>query len=129
MALPHMVQALGERQPSGILHVTAVDDEAERPHLPPRLLFKLDPPDGFEIDGGDLLARAQIGDGFGARRGGDAKGDAAAHAAAIEPQHQARPLRRAAMDERVDAERPVQPDQPRRHPFEKSKPGRHISEP
>ena len=50
MALPHVMHALGERQPPGILHVAAVDDEAQRPHLPPRLLFELDPPDRLQID-------------------------------------------------------------------------------
>ena len=44
VTLPHMMHALGERQPPGILDVAAVDDEAERPDLPPRWLFQLDPP-------------------------------------------------------------------------------------
>ena len=42
----------------------------------------------------------------------------AAGAAAIEPEHEARPLRRSAMHEGIDAERTVQPGQPRRVPFE-----------
>ena len=67
MALPHMMQAFGERQPAGILHVAAIDDVAQRPHATPRLVLKLDLPHGFEIDRRDLLAAAQIGDGFRAR--------------------------------------------------------------
>ena len=123
MTLPDVMHALGKRQPSGILHVAAIDDEAQRPHLPPRFLLELDPPHRFQIDGRDLFAGAQIGDGLFARRGGDPKGDAAAHAAAVEPEHQARPLRRAAMDERIDAQRPVQADEPRRHAFDEVEAG------
>jgi len=118
VALAHEVQAFGERQPAGILDVAAVDDVAERPHLAPGLVFELDTPHRFEVDAGDLLARPQIGDGLGPRRRGDAERNAAAHAAAIEAQNEARPLRGAAMDERIDAKRPVQADQPRRYPLE-----------
>ena len=85
---------------------------------------------GLAIDHGHLLARAQIGDGRRAFGGRHPKGDAAAGAAAIEAEHQAGPLRRAAMDEGIDAERAVQrrsavPARARRI----RKPGRHISEP
>ena len=59
----------------------------------------------------------------------DAERDAAAGAAAVESEHQAGLLRRAAMDERIDAERAVFADQPRRNRSMNSKPGRHISEP
>ena len=118
MTLPDVMHAFRKRQPSGILHMAAIDDEAQRPYLPPRFLLELDPPHRFQIDCRHLFAPAQIGDGLLARRGCDPKGDAAAHAAAVEPQHQAGPLRRAAMDERIDAQRPVQADQPRRHAFD-----------
>ena len=47
VTLPHVMHALRKRQPAGILHVAAVDDEAERPDLLPRLLFELDPPHGL----------------------------------------------------------------------------------
>ena len=50
MTLPHVMHTLGKRQPPGILHVTAIDDEAQRPYLPPRFLFKLDPPHRFQIN-------------------------------------------------------------------------------
>ena len=123
MTLPDMMHACGEREPPGILRVAAVDDEAERAHLPPRFLFQLDPPHRLQIDGGDLFAGAEIGNRFGARRGGDAKSDAAAHAAAIETEHETRPLRRAAMNERIDAKRPMQADEPRRHALEKVETG------
>src|SRR5580704_9793462 len=99
VALPHIMQALGDAEPAGILHMAAVDDVGERPHLAARLVLELDPPHGFEIDAGDLLAAAQIGDGFFALCGGDAESDAAAHAAAVEAQNQAGLLRGAAMDE------------------------------
>ena len=54
-------------------------------------------------------------------RGGDPIGDAAAHAAAIEPEHQAGPLRRTAMNEGIDAKRPVQADEPGRNPLDEGK--------
>ncbi len=121
VALPHMMQAFGERQAAGILDVASIDDVAQRPDAMPRLVLKLDLPHGFEIDRRDLLAAAQIGDGLGALGGGDAIGDAAAHAAAIEPEHQAGPLRRTAMDEGIDAKRPVQANQPGRNPLDMGK--------
>src|ERR1700684_3457535 len=98
MALPDIVHALLDREPAGILHVAAVDDVGERPHLAARLVLELDAPHRLEIDAGDLLAAAQIGDGADALGGGDAEGDAAAHAAAVEAQNQAGLLRSAAMD-------------------------------
>ena len=100
VALPHIVHAIGDIEPTGILHMAAVDDVAQRPHLTPRFVFKLDPPHSFEIDAGDLLATAQIGDGFVALRSGDTIGNTAAHAATVETQHQAGAFRRAAMNVR-----------------------------
>src|ERR1700730_16596222 len=121
MALPHIMHALLDREPAGILHVAAVDDIGERPHLAARLVLELDPPHRFQIDAGDLLTVTQIGDGALALGGGDAEGDAAAHAAAVEAQNQAGLLRGAAMDIRKDAERPGQPKEPRRPPFKDAK--------
>ena len=46
---------------------------------------------------------------------GDAERDAAAGAAAVEAEHEARLFRRAAMDEGIDAERAMFADQPRRN--------------
>jgi hypothetical protein len=118
VALAHIVYQLGKRQPSGILHVAAIDGVAKRPHLPPGGIFQFDAPQGFEINRGDLLAPAQVRDGLFAIRGGDPIGNAAAHAAAIQSEHEARPLRRAAMNKRIDAQRPVQSIETRRHTFE-----------
>src|SRR5580692_3030669 len=70
VALPHVVHALLDREPAGILHVAAVDDVGERPHLAARLVFEFDPPYRFQIDAGDLLTPAQIGDGLVALGGG-----------------------------------------------------------
>ena len=42
MTLADVMHAFGKRQPSGILHVAAIDDETQRPHLPPRFLLELD---------------------------------------------------------------------------------------
>ncbi len=119
MALADVVHAFGKRQPPGILHMTAIDDETQRPHLSPRFLFELDPSHRFQVDGGHLLARAQIFDGLLMQRRGDPKGNAAAHAAAVETEHQTGPFRGAAMHEGIDAQRPVQPDEARRHAFSK----------
>ena len=53
----------------------------------------------------------------------DPERDAAAGAAAVEPEHQARLFRRAAMDEGIDAERAVFANQPRRDPFDEFEAG------
>src|SRR5882724_12951964 len=72
------------------------------------------------IDRGDLLALTQIGDGGAAVPFGDPECDAAAGAAAIQAEHQARLFRRAAMNEGIDAERTMFADQPGRNPFGES---------
>src|SRR5262245_64589635 len=100
------MQLLLERETAGVLHVSAVDHVAERRHPPLRLLLQPDRADALAVDRRHLLAGAQIGDGaraFGRRH---AIGDAAAGAAPIEPEHEARPLRRPAVYEGIDAERP-----------------------
>ena len=129
MALADVAQLLLERQPPGILHMAAIDHVSQRADALPRLVVEPHRAHHLAIDGGDLFALAQIGDGVVAMLRRDPERDAAAGAAAIEPEHQAGLFRRAAMDEGVDAERAVFADQPGRHPLEKSKPGRHISEP
>src|SRR6202030_3527680 len=113
VALPYIVHALLDREPAGILHMAAVDDVGERPHLAARLVLELDPPHRFQIDAGDLLAAAQIGDCAVALGSGDAVSDTAAHAATVKPQNQAGLFRGAAVDMGKDAERPVQPNEPR----------------
>ena len=112
-----MMQTFRTRQPAGILHMTAIDDVAHRPHAAPRVLFELDLAHGFDIDRRDLFARAQIVQRFGARRSGDPVGNAAAHPAAIKPEHDPGPLRRAAMDKREHAKGAMQPDQTGRDPL------------
>ena len=62
VALPDVMQTLGQREPPGILNVTAVDDVTKRPYLPPRFVFKLDAPHRFTVHGRHLLARPQISD-------------------------------------------------------------------
>ena len=123
VALAHMVQLLLEREPAGILHVSAVDHVAERRH--PRLWLALDPDraHAFEVDRRHLLARAQISDGARALGRGHAIGDAATGPAVIEAEHQARPLRRPAVDEGIDAERPMRPNEPRFDAIDKGKVG------
>ena len=113
-----MVQLLLQREASGILHVAAVDHVAERRHASLGLALEPDGADALEIDRGDLLARAQIGDGARARGRRHPIGDAAAGAAMIETEHEARPFRRPAVDEGIDAERPVGADQPRLEPLQ-----------
>ena len=103
----NVMQTFIKGQPPGILYVTAINDEAERPHLAPGVFLKLDAPHGFQINGGNLLACAQVSYRCGARRGGDPKRDATAHSTAVKPEHQSRPLWRTAMNERIDAERAV----------------------
>ena len=44
VTLPHVVHAIGNVQTTGILHMAAVDDVAQRPHLTARFVLKLDPP-------------------------------------------------------------------------------------
>src|SRR5260221_6748141 len=118
VALLHVTQLLRQRQPSGILHMAAIDHIGQRADALPRLVFQPHRARDLAIDRGDLLAFAQIGDGRVAVLLGDPEGDAAAGAAAIEPEHEARLFRCSAVDERVNAERAVFPDQPRRNLFD-----------
>jgi hypothetical protein len=99
--------------------MAAIDDEAQGAHLAPRLLLELDTAHRFQIDGRHLLAAAQIGDGRVTCRGGNPEGDTAAHSAPVETQHQSGPLGRAAMDKRIDTQRPVQTDEPSRYTLDK----------
>ncbi len=66
---------------------------------------------------GGLLAAAQILHRVAAQLGRNPEGDATAGAAAVEPEHQAGLFRSAAMVERIDAERAMFADQPRRSLF------------
>ena len=117
VTLQHMAVLVGERQPAGVLHMAAVDDIGERGDAFTRFVLQPHRAHHLAIDRGHLLARPQIGDHVGTVLFSDAEGDAAAGAAAVEPQHQARLLRRAAMHEGIDAERAVLADQPGRDAF------------
>ncbi len=119
MALADEVQLLVERKPAGILRMAAVDHVAERRHLPFRRSAQPHLSHEFAVHHGDLFARAQIGDGIGAPCRRHPEGDAAAGSAVVEAKHQSWTLRRAAMHERIDAERTVGADQPRLDAFNK----------
>ena len=87
--------------------MAAVDHVAQRRDLARRLALEPDPPHAFAIDPGRLLAPAQIGDGLRPVGGRHPERDALAGAAAVETEHEAGPLGRAAVNERIDAQRPV----------------------
>ena len=57
VALPHMVETFGKSQAPCILHVAAIDEVADRLYVAAGMVFKLDLPRGFHINGCDLLAR------------------------------------------------------------------------
>jgi len=112
MALTHMMELRMERQPPGILRMSTVYHIAQRGHPLVWPVLQHDGANDFPIYRGHLLALAQIGDRVCALRGAHSICDAAAGAAAVEPKHEPGPLRRAAMHEGIDAQRPVCPNQP-----------------
>src|SRR5258705_11395495 len=87
--------------------MAAIDHESQRADPLPGFIFQPDRTHHFPIDVGGLLAAAQILHGVVAVPGRDPKRDAAAGAAAVEPEHEAGLFRRPAMIERIDAERPA----------------------
>ena len=102
----------------GILGMAAIDQEDQCRHIARWRRCERDPTPGFEVDGGHLLAFAQICDGGIAVRRRHPIGDAAAGATTVEAQHKAGLFRGAAMNEGVDTQRPVQTDEPRGDSFE-----------
>ena len=98
------------REAAGVLRVAAVDRVAERLDPPVRLALEPDPANELAVNRRGLLAAAQIGERGGALLRRDAIGDAAAGAAEIKAEHEAGPLRRAAMIERIDAQRTMHAD-------------------
>src|ERR1051325_7413943 len=118
MPSPDVMKLLFQVEPAGILRVAAVDHVDERAHAPLGLAGDDHVAPGLAIHHGDLLARAQVGDGPGPQRALDPIGDAAAGAADVEAEHEPGSFRRAAMHERIDAERAMQADQPRRRALE-----------
>src|SRR5262249_56965706 len=105
--LAHMMHLLLEGKPSGVLGMPAIHQIAERWHAALRLALEPDRPHALSIDRGDLLAGAQVSDRARPRCRAHAVGYAAAGSAAVEPEHQPRPLRRAAMNEGINAQRPM----------------------
>src|SRR5580692_3880356 len=102
--------------------MAAVDHIGQRADALSRFVIEPDRTHHLAIDVGGLFARAQIVDGRKAMLSLEAEGDAAAGAAAVEPEHQGRLFRRAAMVERIDTERPVLADQPRWNLLDERKP-------
>src|SRR5580693_2871737 len=113
-----MAKLLRGRKPSCILHMAAVDDIGERADALPRVVLQPYRAHHFAIDGGDLLALAQIGDRCRAVVLRHAERDATAGAAAIEPEHETGLFRRAAVHEGIDAERAMLADQARPNPLD-----------
>ena len=116
--LQHVAQLLGRRQPPGILHMAAVDHVNEGADALARVVLQPYRSLHFAVHRGDLLAFAQVRDGRRAMLLRDAERDAAAGATAVEAEHEARPLRRSAMHEGIDAKRAVQAGQACRVAFE-----------
>jgi hypothetical protein len=79
--------------------MAAIDHIGQRADARSCLVLQPHRPLHLAIDRSNLFAFAQIGDGGGAVLFRDPERDAAAGAAAIEPEHEARLFRRAAMDE------------------------------
>src|SRR5262249_51522229 len=98
-----------------ILRMAAVDHVADG--LDARLLMadQHHRAHALDIDLGHLLALPEIGERGGALCGRDPIGDAATGAAMIEAEHEAGTLRRAAVNEGIDAERAMRPEQARRN--------------
>jgi hypothetical protein len=101
----------------------AIDHVAQRLHPAFGPGLEPDRAHAFAVDGGDLFARAQVGDGAAAVLDRHAVGDAAAGAALVEAEHQTRPLGRAAVNEGIDAERPMRADEPRFEALDERKVG------
>jgi len=118
MALTHMMELRMERQPPGILRMSAVDHIAQRGYPLLWSVMEQDGANDFPVHRSHLLAFAQIGNGVRALCGAHSVRDAAAGAAAVEPKHEPGPLRRPAMHERIDAQRPVCANQPGLDPFQ-----------
>ena len=84
-----------------------------RPRARARAVEQIDRPDRFYVNIGDLLTLAKIGKRCVASLGDHTERDATAGAALVEAEHKSRIFRRAAVMERIDAERTVRADQRR----------------
>src|ERR1700730_15278205 len=115
MSLAYQPELAFEIESPGILRMAAIDHIDDSIRL---AACQRDAAHGFEIDLGHLLAFAQICEGGLAVRRRHPVGDAAATAALVEAEQEAGRFRRAAMHEAVDAERPMQADDPGRDAFQ-----------
>src|ERR1043166_3591121 len=116
VALAHVVELLGEPEPAGVLRMAAVDEIANSLHPAFRVREQNHRTHAFTINHGHLFAGAQIIERGFAGGGRDPIGDAAAHSAEIETQHQSGPFRAAAMHVRPHAQGSMGANEPRRHP-------------
>src|ERR1043166_5186167 len=98
VALAHVVELLGELEPPGVLRMAAVDEVANSLYPAFRVREQAHRAHAFAVDHGALLASAQILERGFAGGGRDPIGDAAAHAAEIEPEPQPGRFRPAALD-------------------------------
>src|SRR5471030_1282212 len=114
------MELFGKGEAAGILLMAAVHHVAERLHILFRVVIEPYPSPSLAIDHGDLLAPAQIVDRGRALGLSHPIGDAAAIAAAVKAEYQPGSLRRAAVDEGVDAERPVGAHEAGRAPVQKT---------
>lgn len=116
LALGDQPYLILEGQPSGILSMRTVDDEAKRID-PASISGKFNPLRDVLVDQRHLLARLQIAPRFFGPRGGNAEGDTPAGTTRIESENETRPFRRAAMNMAVDTEGPVIASEQRRLPL------------
>src|SRR5277367_953738 len=100
VSLLDQVELLDQGQSSGILYVTAIDHIGQRANPLAGPVAEPDRAQHLAIDIGGLLAAAQIFHRLAAQLRRDAERDAAAGAAAVEPQYKAGLFRRSAMIER-----------------------------
>lgn len=105
MPLSCIVQLLGEAEPPGVLAMPPVDDITKRVHAFLRVVVEPDPAPRLAIDPGYLFTGAQVFDRFRSLGPSNSVRDAAAIAAAIEPEYQAGFLRSSAMYIRINAKR------------------------
>ena len=118
MSLSYEMNLTFEIKASGILGMAAVDQEHQRPRIARWRRCKRNATVGFKVNGGHLLAFAQIRDRGATVSCGDPIGDAAAGAATVEAKHEAWLFRGTAMYVGIHTQRPVQPDEPCRGAFE-----------
>jgi hypothetical protein len=119
MTLAYQMDLALKIEAPGILGMAAINQIHQCGDLfaarPLRRRRQRDAAHGFEIDPRHLLAGAQIRDGGLGKAARDPVGDAAAAAATIEAEDEAGLFRSAAMDERIDAKRPMQAGNARRN--------------